>query len=140
MDFKAKKTCKKLMNAKTRLIGKSKKEKVFTAIPGKRGQQMIVGLMFFVITLLMLAGFTPLINGVINIQKGSDNLNCAGYIDTSSNRYTTSNLSYDPNKNTDSFSCMLLKIQVAYLIIAVMVGGIASILYGRATAPQSPYG
>ena len=105
----------------------------------KRGQQMMVGLMMLVMTMGILIGIIPVMNTLLNTTKGSDNLNCASYIDTSSNRYTTSNVSYDPNKNTDTFSCLILKLQVPYIILAVLIAGVAGVLYGNRGGQQPSY-
>lgn len=100
---------------------------------------MMVGLMMLVMTMGVLIGIIPVLNTLLNVAKGSDNLNCAGYIDTSSSRYTTSNVSYDPNKNTDTFSCLILKLQVPYIILAVLIAGVAAILYGKSQAQPAVY-
>lgn len=161
LKFKSKEAYRKWLayghiRTKTGLKVRARKgrKSVFAATPGhqkisiagkmhkvkhKRGQQMMVGLMMLVMTMAILIGIIPVMNEMLNTAKQSTSLNCAGYIDTSANRYTASNLSYDPNRSSDTFACLIIKLQIPYIILAVLIAGVASILYGGRQSPQPGY-
>lgn len=99
------------------------------------GLGMIIGIIFLFMTIVVLVGFLPAINDMINTQRGQDSLNCissknvcgAGQL----NQYC-----YNATRETDTTSCLIFSIYTPFILIIVLVGGVSGILYGRSQMPQ----
>jgi hypothetical protein len=94
----------------------------------KRGG-FLIGMLMFVIAIMLLVTMIPIFNVMFNTAKQNDHLNCAGYIDTVG--VGAGNMSYNSSFATDTISCTAVSIGIPFLVLAVIVGGIAAILAGR---------
>jgi membrane protein insertase Oxa1/YidC/SpoIIIJ len=89
----------------------------------------LIGMLMFIISVLLLVAVLPIFSTIFNVARQSDHLNCAGYIDHIG--VGTSNMSYNSSYSTDTISCVAVDIGVPFLVLAVIIGGIAAILAGR---------
>jgi len=94
----------------------------------------MAGLMDLPINLLMLfisiTFLVALIPGFVEMQdmaQASDNMNCKGYTDT-----IDTSLSYNATIGTkSSIGCMAIKLYLPYIVLGVLIAGVAMIFYGR---------
>ena len=102
----------------------------------KQGQ----GLMSMPINLLVLfisvTFLIALIPGFVEMQdmaQQSDNLNCVGF---EYDGNATDPLSYDADVGTKSaIGCMAIKLYIPYIVLGVLISGVALIFYGRQQQP-----
>ena len=83
--------------------------------------------LFIVVTFLI-----ALIPGFVQMQdmaQQSDQLNCVGYVH---NGNADATLSYNETIGTkSSIGCLAIKLYLPYIILGVLVAGVALIFYGR---------
>jgi len=83
--------------------------------------------------------FIALLPGFIqmmNMAQNSENLNCHGYVD-----YNDASLSANASRaEASSIACLAIKLYLPYIVLAVLIGLVASIFYGRATSPGESIG
>ena len=99
------------------------------------------GLMSLPINLLVLfiavTFLIALIPGFVEMQdmaQASDNMNCKGYVDVDDHT-----LSYNATIGTkSSIGCMAIKLYLPYIILGVLITGVAIIFYGRQGEQQMP--
>ena len=96
----------------------------------KKGN-IIINLMAFIFAIGFLIVFISPMRSMINIAQGSDFLNCEGYIDESATG--VNNQSYDITRNTDTLSCLTLKLYIPYLLVFFLIYGVARILMNSST-------
>ena len=93
-------------------------------------------LMLFISVTFLIA----LIPGFVEMQdtaQASDNLNCKGYTDT-----LDISKSYNATIGTkSSIGCMAIKLYLPYIVLGVLIAGVALIFYGRSQSgqPVDPY-
>lgn len=100
---------------------------------------MIMGLMFLVMTIIVLMAFVPVIQGSINAQRGQTSLNCV----SSKNICGVSGdqtACYNSSKDSETTTCLIFSIYLPYIVIAVLIGGVAGILMRPQPQPQMAYG
>lgn len=85
--------------------------------------------MLFLMGLAVLVVFISPMNTFIGFAQGSDSLNCVGYIDPDAT--AGQNMSYDSTKNTDSLSCLAIKLYLPYILLVFLVGGLLKVLYDK---------
>ena len=99
------------------------------------GFGMIFGLMFLVLTLVVLFAFIPVIQQLISEQRGYDNLNCVSSKNvcgpTQLNTYC-----YNATLETETTSCLIFSIYTPFILVTVLIGGLSALLYNRYSAPQ----
>lgn len=88
-------------------------------------------ILFIVVTFLiaLIPGFVEM----QNMAQQSDNLNCAGY---KYNGDATAVLSYNSSLATNSIACMAIKLYLPYIVLGVLIAGVALIFYGRSMGGQ----
>lgn len=91
--------------------------------------------LFIAITFLI-----ALIPGFVDMQdlaQQSDNLNCVGYVH---NGDANAALSYNATIQTKStIGCLAIKLYIPYIVLGVLIAGVAMIFYGRAQPQQVQY-
>jgi uncharacterized protein YneF (UPF0154 family) len=92
---------------------------------GQMGMSFIVGILVAVISLVFFMALQPAISDLFGVAKGSDSANCKNYIDPNGI------YSYNSSRNTDTLSCTALGFGPGVLILAVILGIIAGIIYGN---------
>jgi hypothetical protein len=105
-----------------------------------RGQSQLMQLPVNLLILFIAVTFLiALIPGFVQMQdmaQQSDNLNCPRYYYEGNPNHT---LSYNATIGTkSSIGCMAIKLYLPYILLGVLIAGVAIIFYGRATQP-SPY-
>lgn len=94
-------------------------------------------LLFIVVTFLiaLMPGFVE----VIDMGQNSGNLNCVGYV---YNGNVNHSLSYNATIGTkSSIACLAIKLYIPYIVLGVLIAGVALIIYGRGGgAEPSAYG
>jgi hypothetical protein len=103
------------------------------------GLGMILGIVFLFMALIVLVAFLPAIQDMIHQQRGQAALNCissknvcgAGQVD----QYC-----YNSTKDSETTSCLIFSIYLPFILIAVLIGGVAGVLYGKGFTPQPAYG
>ena len=94
----------------------------------KRGGFMI-GMLILVISILLLVTMIPLLSTILGVAKQSDHLNCQGYIDTVGTG--VNNMSYNSSFATDTISCTAVSLTIPFIVLCVIIGGVAALLAGR---------
>lgn len=100
----------------------------------KRGNIMI-NILFFVMSLLVVAALIPVIKVGIDWTQQSNAMNCYGYV---YNGNPNSPLSYNGSLQADnqtsgnSFGCAVTKLYIPYILLVFLIFGVSKILYGRA--------
>jgi len=90
-------------------------------------------LMLFISVTFLIA----LIPGFVEMQdmaQQSDGMNCKGfvYVNSSGDADPTNALSYDAGIGTkSSIGCLAIKLYLPYIVLGVLIAGVALIFYGR---------
>lgn len=98
---------------------------------------LMVGILFAFLAITMLITLLPGFVTIIDYGKGSNALNCVGYIDTDS---SDGNQSYNATVGTkSSIGCLALTLYIPYLVLGILIAIVGKIFYDRSTGQQSPY-
>lgn len=90
---------------------------------------MPVNLMMLFISITFLIALIPGFVEMQDMAQQSDNLNCVGYKYSGDATHT---LSYNSTIGTkSSIGCMAIKLYLPYIVLGVLVAGVAFIFYGR---------
>ena len=99
-------------------------------IKSKKGQSLMnmpINLLVLFITVTFLIALIPGFVEMQDMAQQSDNLNCKGYTDT-----LDATLSYNATIGSkSSIGCMAIKLYLPYIILGVLIAGVALIFYGR---------
>ena len=90
----------------------------------RKGQMVMINLLFLVMTIAVLVVLAPAINSLLNIAKQSDNLNCAGYIHEGD---STNILSYNSSLNSETLGCLGFTLYLPYIILVVLIMGVTNL-------------
>lgn len=104
-----------------------------------RGQALMVNMLLFFMAAAFLVSILPAFNELISYAQQSDSLNCKGYKYDGNENHT---LSYNSSLATSTISCLSIRFYVPYLILAVLVGGVAKLLSNKVESgivAQAPY-
>ena len=107
---------------------------------GNKGQMMIMSLMILVMVILVLTAFIPVIKQSFDTLKNQDSLNCK------SSKYVCPTSSpggwcYNATRETETTTCLIVDIFLPYLVIAILIGGVAWVLAkGFGQGQQQGYG
>jgi len=99
-----------------------------------------VNLLMLFITITFLIALIPGFVEMQNMAQQSDQLNCAGY---KYNGDAGHRLSYNATIGTNSsIGCMAIKLYIPYIVLGVLIAGVALIFYGRQSGGGggNPYG
>ena len=103
----------------------------------KRGQTIMIQLLFLFMTFGILIALIPSLNTLLNLSQQSDYLNCQGYY---LNGNVTNPLSYNVNLPSNTFACLAIRLYLPYLIVAILIGTITKVLSSRLTPEPGGYG
>lgn len=103
---------------------------------------MPVNLLMLFISVTFLIALIPAFVEMQNTAQGKDSLNCHGYIaynDDGTIDYTNSANNTIATKS--SIACMAIKLYIPYIVLGVLVAGVAMIFYGKTfgSGPQDTY-
>jgi hypothetical protein len=93
-----------------------------------RGQQMAIQILFLLMTVGILVAVVPYFIELMNLLQQSDYLNCPGYL-VGGNANNT--LSYNNSLPSNSLSCLSIRLFIPYLILAILIAGVAKLISGR---------
>ena len=97
-----------------------------------------VNLLMLFMAVTFLVALIPAFAEMQDVAQQSDSLNCVGYTDT-----LNPTLSYNATIGTkSSIGCMAIKLYIPYIVLGVLIAGVAILFYGRQQNPQqqSVYG
>jgi len=98
----------------------------------KNGQMIMIQLLFLVMTIMVLIALIGPMRSMLDIAQQSDNLNCKGYTDVND-----ASLSYNVSlNNTNTLACMTIDLYLPYILLTVLIGGVAQLLVRRPEEPQ----
>lgn len=97
-----------------------------------------VNLLMLFIAVTFLVALIPAFAEMQDTAQQSDSLNCVGY---KYNGDATHYLSYNSTIGTkSSIGCMAIKLYIPYIVLGVLVAGVAILFYGRPQPTQPQYG
>jgi len=107
-------------------------------VKGQKGQMMMLNMMYLVMTILILSAFLPVIKTTLDSTRGQDSLNCK------STDYVCPTMSpggwcYNSTRQTETVGCLALDLYVPYIVMAILIGGVAYLLSGKGQG-QPGYG
>ena len=96
----------------------------------KRGQVMMINLLFLVMTIAVMVALIPEFNTLLNMAQQSNALNCQGYY---YNGDVNSSLSYNSTLPSNTLACLSIDLYLPYIVMAVLIAGVSRVLLGRIT-------
>jgi len=110
----------------------------------KKGQMLMIGILFIVMALLIFVATLPATKNLIDKARGCNSLNCAGYIDKDATAMSggcpSTNQSYDSSYEEDDLSCTIIDLMLPFLILGVLGGLVYKITRGEVTEAPAAYG
>jgi len=95
-----------------------------------------INLLMLFITVTFLIALIPGFVEMQDMAQQSDSMNCKGYTDT-----LDPSLSYNATVGTkSSIGCLAIKLYLPYIVLGVLIAGVAIIFYGRSMAGDTPMG
>jgi len=95
-----------------------------------------VNLLMLFMAITFLVALIPAFAQMQDMAQQSDSLNCVGYTDT-----INPSLSYNATIGTkSSIGCMAIKLYIPYIVLGVLVAGVAILFYGRGQGQQQQFG
>ena len=98
----------------------------------RKRQAIMINLLMMIFTIMILVAVLPMLNSILDVAQASDSLNCDGYNDT-----TDPSKSYNSSLATNTIACVALDLYVPYIVLAILIGSVASLLRRR---PEVEYG
>jgi len=105
----------------------------------KKGQMVMIQLLILTMTIAIMIAVIPMLNTLLGTAKQSDNLNCAGYDYDKNGTVGDHSLDYNESYATDTISCIAIAMFVPYIVLALLIGGVAKLLM-RPGQPGDQYG
>ena len=108
-----------------------------------RGQMIVFNLMILVIVIVMFMALIPVFQETINNARGSDGLNCVSTLSVCADGDPEP--CYNSSIETQTTSCLIMDIYLPYIIISVLILGVAGLMAGRSgmfgmgQPAQTPY-
>jgi len=96
----------------------------------KKGQVMMINLLFLLMTVAVLIALIPQFNILLNMAQQSNSLNCAGYY---YNGDVNNTLSYNASLPSNTLACLSIDLYLPYIVIAVLIAGVSRVIMGRIT-------
>jgi hypothetical protein len=109
------------------------KQKLRSLSQNKKGSlmQLPVNLLMLFITITFLIALIPGFVEMQDMAQQSDQMNCKGFV---YNGDPGNALSYNSTIGTkSSIGCMAMKLYLPYIVLGVLIAGVAVIFYGRQT-------
>jgi hypothetical protein len=103
-------------------------------LKNKRGNLMSlpINLLMLFISVTFLIALIPGFVEMQNMAQQSDNLNCHGYVSYNEDGSTNPTLSGNSSRaSASSIGCMAIKLYLPYIVLGVLIAGVAMIFYGR---------
>jgi len=98
----------------------------------KKGSNIMLNLMFFILSLGVMVAFISPMNTFLNMAQQSDALNCDGYIyDGNANHTLSFNETLNGGASGSPLGCIALKLYLPYILLIFLIGGISAVLANR---------
>jgi len=94
----------------------------------KRGQMIMINLLFLLITIAVMVSLIPALNAILNLAQQSDGLNCSGY---KYNGDASNPLSYNNSFPSNTLACLAVDLYMPYIVLAVLIGGVSRLIASR---------
>jgi len=94
-----------------------------------KGQMIVFNLMMLLIVIVVFMAFIPIFQETIANARGSDGLNC--YSTLSNCTAGDPEPCYDASIESQTTSCLIMDIYLPYIIIVVLLMGVAGLMAGR---------
>ena len=100
-----------------------------------------INLLMLFITVTFLIALIPGFVEMQGVAQQSDNLNCHGYVAYTDTGAVDTVLSANSSKATaSSIGCMAIKLYLPYIVLGVLIAGVAMIFYGRSGQQEPQFG
>ncbi|MFI5405057.1 MAG: hypothetical protein ACHQ1D_00945 [Nitrososphaerales archaeon] len=99
----------------------------------RRGQMIMIQLLFLFMTIAVLVAMIPALNSVLNIAQQSDYLNCQGYSYLGNANHT---FSYNASLASNTLACLSIRLYLPYIVLVVLIGGVSKLLMDRGGSSQ----
>ena len=96
----------------------------------KRGQVMMINILFLLMTVAVMVALIPEFNTLLNMAQQSNALNCANYY---YNGDPNNTLSYNSTLPSNTLACLSIDLYLPYIVMAVLIAGVSRVLLGRIT-------
>jgi len=96
----------------------------------KKGQVMMINLLFLLMTVAVLIALIPQFNILLNMAQQSNALNCQGYYYQGNVNHT---LSYNVTLPSNTLACLSISLYLPYIVMAVLIAGVSRVIMGRIT-------
>jgi len=109
----------------------------------RKGQMIVFNLMMLLIVVVVFMAFIPVFQETISNARGSNGLNCVSTLRPNCTAF--SEPCYNSSLDSQVTSCLILDIYLPYIIIVVLLMGVAGLMSGRSSMfgmgqqAQSPY-
>lgn len=105
--------------------------------------KILIGILILIMAVLVFVSTLPATKEIINSARGCSYLNCAGYIDLSTDvsgdACTSTNQTHLNAMEEDTLSCTIIDLTIPLLILGVIIGLISLLLSGGLAEPvQQP--
>jgi hypothetical protein len=98
----------------------------------RKGQAIIINIIFLVMTIVVFVAMIPVLREQINNARGQDALNCESCSDH------PGSCIYNSSKNQETVACAMIDLYIPYIVIVVLIAGVAKLLSNRAEAFMTP--
>lgn len=99
-------------------------------IQNKRGQMIMINLLFFFMAVATVVALIPAFSTILQMAQQSDGLNCPGY---SYQGNVNHSLSYNSSLQSSTLACLGINLYLPYIVLAVLIGGVSKLLMGGPT-------
>jgi hypothetical protein len=96
----------------------------------KKGQVMMINLLFLLMTVAVMIALIPQFSTLLNMAQQSNSLNCKGYY---YNGNPSDTLSYNDSLPSNTLACLSIDLYLPYIVMAVLIAGVSRVLLGRIT-------
>jgi len=96
----------------------------------KKGQVMIINLLFLLMTIAVMIALIPELVTLLNMGQQSDYLNCEGYYYNGNPNHS---LSYNNSLESNILACISIDLYLPYIVMAVLIAGVSRVIIGRIT-------
>ena len=117
------------------------KQGIKSILEDKKGQSSLmslpVNLLMLFIAITFLVALIPAFVEMQNMAQEQENLNCHGYVAyTSTGAVDTVRSANDSRASNSTIGCMAIKLYLPYIVLGVLIAGVAMIFYGRTMGGQ----
>lgn len=102
----------------------------------KRGQVLIINLIFLVMTLVVFVAMIPVLKTTINDARHQDALNCESNLnDCSTNPEKPC---YNSSKIEDATACAMVDLYIPYIVIIILIAAVAKLMANKVESFVTP--